>query len=458
MKFQPRLIAAGLVVAIAISLVAFPPAGLSNQGAMAAALCLAVIGLLATAVLPEFVTALVFFVVAILLAIAPPEVVFSGFHSTPFWLVFGGLVIGIGVRRTGLATRLAAFVSRPLSARYTLVIAGVIVISVGLAFVMPATMGRLMVLMPIVLALAEALGFRRGSNGYTGMVLAMPFATMIPGFAILPATVPAVLAAGMSETLYGIQFNYASYLWLHFPVLGLLKAIVIWAAVVLLFPDTVTGTAKTQIPGPAGRDERYMGLLLILALILWLTDFWHGISPAWIALAVATIVVMPFMGLVSTASFHKDMNIGTLVYLAGVLGVGAVLAHSDADDLLAQWALQYLPFEPGEGVRSLLLMAGLGTLIAALATQPSAPLILTPLAADIADASGLPLEKILMMQVLGFSSVLLPYQTPPLVVGMQIAGVPLSQGIKLCLVLFVVTILVLIPLDILWWKAIGWLP
>jgi hypothetical protein len=44
--------------------------------------------------------------------IAPADVVFSGFHSTAFWLVFGGLVIGLGVKRTGLAERLARAIAK----------------------------------------------------------------------------------------------------------------------------------------------------------------------------------------------------------------------------------------------------------------------------------------------------------------------------------------------------------
>ena len=80
------------------------------------------------------------------------------------------------------------------------------------------------------------------------MVLAMSFGTMLPGFAILPATVPAVVLVGVSETLYGISSTYGSWLLLHFPVLGLLKAIAIALIVIKLFPDT-----PRAAPPPANR-------------------------------------------------------------------------------------------------------------------------------------------------------------------------------------------------------------
>ena len=458
MRLRAAHVIAATAVAAALFIAVAEPAGLSPRGAHAAGLCLGVIGLLGTAIVPEFVAVLIFFILAILLQVAPPAVVFSGLTSTPFWLVFGGLVISVGVRRTGLAERLAGMVARRLSTRYAMVLAGVVLLSVALALVMPSTMGRMLVLMPIVLALAEGLGFRPGSNGYNALALAVPFATMMPGFAILPATVPTVLFAGMSETLYGVSINYAGFLWLHFPVLGLLKAVAIWAALVLLFPDRVRRQATLPAAGTMGRDERLMALLLLLALALWMTDVLHGLSPAWVSLGIATLCLLPFIGLVPAGEFNKEMPFATLLYLAGIIGLGAVLAESDADEVLARWAVAYLPFAPGEGVRTMLLIDGLGAAIAALTTQPGTPLLLTPLAADIARAAELPLETVLMMQVLGFSTVIFPYQTPPVVVGMQITGVPLLACLKLSLVVFAVTALVLIPLDILWWKLLGWLP
>ncbi len=102
----PRLI---LVLALAVSgaLVLMPPAGLGPAAAKAAPLALIAIALWATAAIPEFVTALIFFLLAMLFAVAPAPVVFSGFASTAFWLVFAGLVIGVAVQRTGLGARIA---------------------------------------------------------------------------------------------------------------------------------------------------------------------------------------------------------------------------------------------------------------------------------------------------------------------------------------------------------------
>lgn len=65
----------------------------------------------ATSLLPEFITALLFFAAAMMAKIAPPEVIFGGFASSAFWLVFSGFVLGIAIRKTGLADRAAQALS-----------------------------------------------------------------------------------------------------------------------------------------------------------------------------------------------------------------------------------------------------------------------------------------------------------------------------------------------------------
>jgi di/tricarboxylate transporter len=435
----PSRAIAGLIVLAAILLAAFPPDGFPAEAATAAGLCLATIGLFATGALPEHVTAILFFLVAMLGRVAPAEV------------VFGGLIIGVGVRRTGLAERMARAIVGRLGGGYPMVIFGVAAIGVGLAFLMPSTLSRVLILLPIMLAMCEAMGFEPGSNGRTGVILAATFSTMIPGFAILPAMV----LIGASERLYGLTPTYGAYLLLHFPVLGLLKALVIVGLTIWLFPDRPRARPAEAESKPMSRDARLMAGLLALALLLWVTDFVHHVSPAWIALAVAAVLILPTTGLVPASEFNDKVAHNSLFYVAGVLGLGALIAHAGLGDWLAQAMLRLLAFEPGEHARAFAAVAGLGAFIATLATQPGVPAVMTPLSDTIAQAVGLPIGAILMMQVVGFSTVFLPYQTPPLVVAMQLGGVPMGRGNKLCLALFAVTVVALLPLDYLWWELLG---
>lgn len=455
---------AGLGLILALTLALVPPEiyadGLTSDTAWTGALALATIVLFATGVVPEFITSIVFFAIAMLFALAPASVIFSGFQSAGFWMVFGGLVIGAGISSTGLAERLAYHVRIRFGSSYAGIIAGIMVVAVTMAFLMPSTLGRLMILLPIVLAMADGFGYRLGSNGRAGMVLAISFGTMIPGFAIMSATVPAMVVIGAAETLYDIRPTYGTWLLLHFPILGALKAITIAALIIWLFPED---NAKTEVvvaesPHAMARRERTMALLLLLALTVWMTDFLHHISPAWVALGVAGVMIMPFVGIVSPLDMEEKVKFGSLFYLAGVLGLGALVAHGGVGDFLAQTVIPLIRLSPGQDAWNFAAIAGLSSLLAMFVTQPGSPAILTPLASSMAEAATLPVETVLMLTVVGYTTVILPYQTPPLVIAMQLGGVPMGKGNKLCLFLLAVTVLILVPLDYLWWRLLGWLP
>jgi len=372
-------------------------------------------------------------------------------------LVFGGLVIGVGIRTTGLAERLADAIAKRLGNSYAAIIGGTVALGVALAFLMPSTMGRTLVLMPIVLAMAEGLGFPQGSIGRVAMVLAAGFSTMIPAFSILPATVPALVLSGASETLYGLKPIYGSYLALHFPVLGFLKAVALWLLILWLYPDKPAAERDLKPRGAMRGGERTMAVLLALALVLWASDFLHGISPAWIGLAVAAVCLLPFLAVFPAQAFNDKINYGSLFYVAGVLGLGALVSQSGAGNLIAGWALAAIDLHPGEPLKAFASVVGLSAVSAMFVTQPGVPVIMTPLARELAEAAGLSLPAMLMLQVVGFSTVILPYQTPPLVVAMQLGQVRMADGNRLCLWLLAVTLLVLLPLDYFWWHALGWL-
>ena len=168
------------------------------------ALLLAVcMGLWASGIVAEVVTAMIFFAAAMLFKLAPAATVFSGFSSSAFWLVLSGMVVGLAITRTGLGTRLARSLAGRLTGSYTGFVAVIVTLSFALAFVMPSNLGRIALLIPVVLALCDAFGLEPGRPGRNGAVLAVALATPLLSAAILPANVPNLVMAGTAETQYG---------------------------------------------------------------------------------------------------------------------------------------------------------------------------------------------------------------------------------------------------------------
>ncbi len=425
--------------------------------ALAAALAVFCIGMWATAAVPEYWTALMFFLIAMLSGIAPAQAVFSGFYSSTFWLLFGGIILGVSIRYTGLGKRMAAVLAGMLGMRYSTVIAGVTGFSLALAFVMPSSIGRIVLLLPIVIALADHMGYGKGSSGRTGMILAAAFGTCLPAFTILPANAPNMILAGMAETLYGARISYWSYLAIHFPVLGLLKAGVLVVLILKMFPD---GDPQRQPEVPADLPgmspaERRLTMVLGLCLALWLTDTLHHISPGWIALAAGLYCLWPGSGLTSKKCINEDVNYASLFFVAGILGLGTVLSSTGLGEVVVDNLSGLAGFQADRPFWNVAMLTGISTLVAMITNLPGVPAIMTPVAENLAALTGLPLTTVLMTQVLAFSNVFLPYQAPPLITAMQLGDLSTGAVVRLCLVMFAIGALVLMPLDLLWWYALG---
>ncbi len=414
------------------------------------------IGLLATGLVMEYLAVLIFLSVVILLNIAPAAVTFSGFTSPAFWLTFAGIPLGMGIKKTGLADRAAHFLVRFCRGRYFFLVTGMAVFGLLMAFIMPSAMGRMMLIVPILIAFAEANGFKAGSKGYNGLLLAGVFGSYMPGFAILPSNLPNVVLMGSVTSLFHINLNYASYLYENFPVLGIVKVLLMIGVVSFMFQDA-PGLDKTPPVVGASKfswSEKRLTFYLTVLLFAWFSDSITQLSPAWPALVIAVICLLPGVGVLNHKGFMKEINVEPLFFVAGLVSLSMVLSYSGLGMLLGQKLISIMPFSQGHPFANYYLLSLMSALIGIVTTSPGMPAVTAPLASSLAQATGLPLNTVLMTQVIGFSMFILPYQGPPLLVAMRLGNIPFKAMTKLCLIMFGLSVIALLPLQYLWWEAI----
>ncbi|MGP0663636.1 SLC13 family permease [Citrobacter freundii] len=409
----------------------------------------------ATSLLPEFITALLFFAVAMVAKIAPPDVIFGGFASSAFWLVFSGFVLGIAIRKTGLADRAARALSSRLTDSWPLMVASVVLLSYALAFVMPSNMGRIALLMPIVAAMAKRAGINDGTRAWYGLALAVGFGTFQLSATILPANVPNLVMSGAAEGSYGIHLNYLPYLLLHTPVLGWLKGAVLIVLICWLFPGKPHAPRDLTPSEPMSGDEKRLAWMLAVVLLLWVSESWHGIGPAWTGLAAAVITLLPRVGFINGDEFSTGVNIRTCIYVAGILGLAITVTQTGIGSAVGEALLQVMPLDAEKPFTSFFALTGITTALNFIMTANGVPALYTTLAQSFADATGFPLLSVIMIQVLGYSTPLLPYQASPIVVAMALGKVPARAGMLLCIALAAATYLILLPLDYAWFTVLG---
>jgi hypothetical protein len=114
-----------------------------------------------------------------------------------------------------------------------------------------------------------------------------------------------------------------------------------------------------------------------------------------------------------------------------------------------------LSWSTGGDFVTYLQIAVLSSLACLVMTIPAAPVLLVPLAEHLTSVSGFNLQATLMTEYLGMTNILLPYQAPPLIVALSLFSISARNQVKLLFFIFLLTLIVVLPLNFMWWKIIG---
>jgi len=166
-------------------------------------------------------------------------------------------------------------------------------------------------------------------------------------------------------------------------------------------------------------------------------------------------LLLPGLRLLPPKTLNERVDYNSVFYTAAVLGMGAVIAKTGLASQLGGWFAGLLPLAPGADATNLFVLTGMSALSTLLVTNPGVPAVTSPLAGELAQLAGLSVTTVLHAQVAGFSNIILPYSASPVLVGMATAGVALRDGTRLVLVITVLTFVLLLPLEYLWWELIG---
>ena len=376
--------------------------------------------------------------------------------SATLWLVLAGLIIGSTVQSTGLAARAAHWIIHRFGGSYPRIVTGCVLIGAALIFFLPSAIGRVMILIPIVATLADRMGFLHNSKGRAGLILATALGTLLPSYAVLPSTIPNLAMVGSAEKLYGITFSYGEYFWINFPVLAVLVIAGLPVMITRLLPAR-SDFKPVDMEGTWSREEISLLIILIVALALWMTDFAHGISPAWIALAVAAACHIPGLGPGRETPLLQGVNFGLWFFIAALIGLGGIISHSGLGQAVGQELVAFAELSSGGKFHNYAAVTLIGSVMTALTTTLGAPSVMTPLAETLAQATGWPIETILMLQVPSWMFIPMPYQLPALVPVIALGGICMRHCTRILLAQTLFGFVVAIPLQFVWLSILGYL-
>ena len=100
-----------------------------------------------------------------------------------------------------MAVTVSGYVARIVSDGFAWALCGTSALALGMSFLMPSAMGRVLLMLPIIQGLAHKLGYEDDTRGYTGIVLTGLFASFMPSMSILPANIPNMVLIGAAEAV-----------------------------------------------------------------------------------------------------------------------------------------------------------------------------------------------------------------------------------------------------------------
>lgn len=393
------------------------------------------------------------------LGVAKFETAFSGFADNSPWFLFGAVLMGEAAAKSGIAARIGRIGMSVAGASYGGLLLAVIMLVLLLNFVVPSGMAQLAILAPMVMGIVNAFGVEKGSRIGRGLFVILTYSCGLFNKMIL-AGGATVLARGLVERITGQAIPWSTYFIAYLPAI-LVTVAASWLVVIWLYPPE-----RRRIPegGAAGKlaarkpwsaAEKKTALVLVVAIILWATDFAHHIDPAVVALGAGLVLVLPGIG-VLTVKDVRGVNFLLTVFLGTALSMGTILIQTGALNVLTGAMVSWMTPWLGGTLwgPSVLYWAGffyhflLGSELSMLSTS-------LPVMIGFSHAHALNPTAIAMVLAFASGGKLFVYQSSVLVQGLSYGYFDSRDMFKVGLALSVIEGVVLFLLVPLYWPIVG---
>jgi solute carrier family 13 (sodium-dependent dicarboxylate transporter), member 2/3/5 len=277
-------------------------------------------------------------------------VAFSGFANDTAWFLFGALLLGVIATRSGVARRLAYFIMLHIGVTYSRILLGLILTDFLLTFIVPSGIARVVIMASIALGLAEAFKSGVGSNVSCGMFLVLSYTANIFDKMII-AGAGSITARGLIEKVGGVEVLW-SHWFIAFLPCSIITVLGAWWLTLWLYPPGKVALeggydylrAEITKMGPWTALQKKAALLIAVAILLWLTDFLHHISPAIIGMGVGLFALLPRVGILDIEDM-KRLNYLPVFFVAAAVSMGTVLDATKGLEVLTNYMFAWMqPF------------------------------------------------------------------------------------------------------------------
>ena len=226
-----------------------------------------------------------------------------GYADPIVWLVLCAFFIARGVLKTGLGRRIAFLFIRLLGRRSLGLSYALVSTDAVLATIVPCNSARAGgIIFPVARSLAEAYDSTPGPTARRlgAFLMTTVYQCDVVACAMfLTGQASNVLIAKFALDAAGYEISYAKWM-LGSIVPGLVALLLVPLMIYRIYPPEVKHTPhatefaneELQKLGPMSRDERMMLLVFVLVAGLWITQAWHSIHYAVVALVGVAVLLL----------------------------------------------------------------------------------------------------------------------------------------------------------------------
>ena len=406
-------------------------------------------------ILPEALVAIMLCMFFIIAGIGKPSIIFSPWGSAIPWLTFGGIVLSMAMSKTGLAKRIAYKILIITGTTLPRIVAGLVVTGLILAPLISSPSAKVLLMAPIIIGIMQALNVKPLSKTAACLMTAVLLAVWTPNFIFLSSN-EGLMAAEAARKVTGEMISFTDYM-IHMSPLAILWTICSAFSIVAIKPDKVVFSAellKRQYKemGSMTREQITCIVLFVIMLILFLTDKYHRINPAWIIVLIASVCFFPGINILKKEDLSKA-NFLILIFVTGAMAIGEAANQCGATELFTKTVVEFLQ---GQSESAVIIAAWLISLLG--------NFILTPVAImggffnpTVNIFSNLGLNPLLgpYSMILGFSHFLFPYEMAPALVAYSFGYIKLQDMIKILAFRMVLGLVFMFVVVIPYWKMIG---
>lgn len=371
---------------------------------IALGLLFAVAALWLSELIPLAATAMFIPVVTVVAGVTDAQSVLEPFAHPIIVLFLAGFLMAEGMHRTGIDRRVALTILSRSSLRPTLLMLTMMALTAFLSMWMSNT-AAVALIIPIALAVLEKIPAEDGCTDFRrALILGIAYAATIGGVGSAIGTPANMLAITYLNEFAGAHFTFVDWFRIGLPM-TLIMVPVIWLYLLLSFRvrsgalgavDRAVYLRDLAALGPLKAGERIILATFVTVMTLWLTEQWHALPTAIVALGGALALFVT--GLIDREDLQR-VNWNALLTFGGGLAIGTLLLQTGVSDWIALRLTGLAELPPTVVI---VLIAALTLLTGAFISNTACAAMLIPIALPLAQV--LQIDPTLLVAVVAIAS------------------------------------------------------